>query len=125
MSGCWEIAVSHLGHQATASLPNEEKQLLRKHEVGPPRPRDLEELAHKVSALFGIKPEEIRLPRKSPGPVRARSLFCFWAVTELGMTATALARELGISQPAVSISIKRGAKIANDKGLQPPERKTR
>jgi putative transposase len=106
------------------ALLSEEDQSLRKRDLRPPRPGDLEELTQKASALVGTKPEEIRTAGKSPGPVRARSLLCFWAVTELGMTATSLARELGISQPAVSISVKRGAKIASDMGLQPPEMKT-
>jgi predicted transcriptional regulator len=44
-------------------------------------------------------------------------------VAELGMTATSLAKELRISQPAVSISVKRGAKIASDMGLKSPEKK--
>ena len=34
---------------------------------------------------------------------------------ELGISATALARKLKLSQPAVSISVKRGEKIAGDK----------
>jgi putative transposase len=102
------------------ALLNAEKESLRKRELRPPRPLDLEELAKKACALFSIKPEEIRTANKSPAPVRARSLFCFWAVTEHGVTATSLAKELGISQPAVSISVKRGAKIASDMGLQPP-----
>jgi putative transposase len=105
------------------ALLNAEKQSMIKRELRPAGPRDLEELAQKASALFGIKPEEIYLPSKSPGPVKARSLFCFWAVAELGMTATSLAKRLGISQPAVSISVKRGARIASDMRLQPPEKK--
>jgi predicted transcriptional regulator len=36
-------------------------------------------------------------------------------VRELGISATALARKLRLSQPAVSISVKRGEKIARDK----------
>lgn len=106
-----------------AALVDAEKQSLKRHELRPALPRDVEELAQKASALFSIKPEEIRLPSKSPGPVKARSLFCFWAVTVLGMTATALARRLGISQPAVSTSVRRGAKIADEMGLQPPIQK--
>ncbi len=38
-----------------------------------------------------------------------------WAVRELGISATALARKLQLSQPAISISVKRGEKIARDK----------
>ena len=55
---------------------------------------------------------------KYPLVVRARSLFCYWAVRELGISATALARRLKISQPAVSISVRRGEKLAIEKGVQ-------
>ena len=50
--------------------------------------------------------------------VPARSVFCYWAVRELGVSATALAERLGMTQPAVSISVKRGEKIAEEMGLQ-------
>jgi len=79
---------------------------------------DLEQVAQRAASLFGIKAEEIFLPVKYPVVVQARSLFCYWAVRELGFSATSLARKLNISQPAVSISVRRGAKIAIEKGFQ-------
>ncbi len=51
---------------------------------------------------------------KHPETVRARSLLCFWAVRELGITMTALAVRLGLTQPAVSISVKRGEKLVKE-----------
>ena len=36
----------------------------------------------------------------------------------VGVSATALAQRLGMTQPAVSISVKRGEKIAAEMGLQ-------
>ncbi|MBW1700059.1 MAG: transposase, partial [Deltaproteobacteria bacterium] len=44
--------------------------------------------------------------------VEARSLFCYWAVRELGYTATDMARRLGMTQPAVGYAVRRGEKIA-------------
>jgi hypothetical protein len=38
--------------------------------------------------IFSIKPEEIFQPGKQPVKVKARSLFCYWAVRELGFTMT-------------------------------------
>jgi len=32
-------------------------------------------------------------------------LFCYWAVRELGVSATSLAKVLGLTQPAVSVSV--------------------
>ncbi len=50
--------------------------------------------------------------------VKARSLFCYWAVRKLGFSATELSVKLGLSQPSVSISVKRGEKIAKTEQLE-------
>jgi len=76
----------------------------------------LETLAACVSELLLIEAEQIYLAGKQPRRVQARSLFCYWAVRELGHTATALARRLGISQPAVSQAVRRGEKMAAERG---------
>jgi len=52
-----------------------------------------------------------------PKSVQARSVFCCWAVRELGETATAVAQKLGITQPAVSIAVRRGEKIVREHKL--------
>lgn len=75
---------------------------------------DLDTLAREVAVLFDIKPAQIFTTGKYPLIVRARSLFCYFAVRELGMTATQLARKLNLSQPAVSIAVKRGEKLVQD-----------
>ena len=46
--------------------------------------------------------------------VAARSLLCFWAVPKLGLTATELARRLGMTQSAVSNAVNRGEQIAKE-----------
>ena len=46
------------------------------------------------------------------------SLVYYCAVRELGASATALAKRLRLSQPPVSISVKRGEKIAKEKGFE-------
>lgn len=79
---------------------------------------NLEPVAQRTASLCGIKAEEIFALVKYPVVVRARSLFSYWAVRELGVSATALARRLKISQPAVSISVRRGEKLAIEKGFQ-------
>jgi RHH-type rel operon transcriptional repressor/antitoxin RelB len=40
--------------------------------------------------------------------VEARSVLCYWAARELGISALELSRKLGISQPTASQSTKRG-----------------
>ena len=77
----------------------------------------LDKIARRAASLFGLDADTIFAPGKYRSAVQARSLFCYWAVRELGETAMALARKLNLSQPAVSISVKRGEKIARDRGL--------
>jgi hypothetical protein len=57
---------------------------------------DLDALARDVAALFSIEPSRIFTAGKYPLIVQARSLFCFWAVRELGMTATRIWQENSI-----------------------------
>lgn len=77
---------------------------------------DIDKLADRVAKIFSIKPQEIFQPGKQPLKVKARSLFCFWAVRELGFTMADLALKLNISQPAVSISVRRGERTALENG---------
>ena len=79
---------------------------------------NLERLAQRVAGLFEITPDGITSPRKYRQAVKARSVFCSWVVRELGESATDLAKRLRLSQPAVSISVKRGEKLVKEIGLQ-------
>ncbi len=77
---------------------------------------DIDQLADRVAGIFSTKPQEIFQPGKQPIKVKARSLFCYWAVRELGYTMSNLAPKLNISQPAVSMSVQRGERIASENG---------
>jgi REP element-mobilizing transposase RayT len=79
---------------------------------------DLGRLAERAAEVFGVTPEEIFHPGKYRRTVQARSLFCYWAVRKLGYTATGLAGRLGLTQPAVSVSVRRGQKLAGERGLE-------
>jgi len=78
---------------------------------------DLEKLASHAAKLFGLKMEELLRPGRYEKVVAGRSLFCYWAVRDLGISATELAKRIGISQPAVSYSVQRGEKIARENAL--------
>jgi len=97
-----------------AVLEQNEERLERRYELEA-QGVNLDDVARRAAFLFGIEPNEIYTSGKQPSLVGARSLFCYWAVRELGISATALARKLKLSQPAISISVKRGEKIARDK----------
>ncbi|BDV44563.1 transposase [Geotalea uraniireducens] len=77
---------------------------------------DLEKLVLVVAGALGINPAEVEAPGRQPQRVEARSLFCYWAVRELGSTSTALAKRLGLTQPAVSLTVGRGERFAAERG---------
>jgi len=79
---------------------------------------DIEAIAKKAAQEFGIKPQELIGSGKRPQEAKARSLFCYWAVKGLGASATEVAMWLKITQPAVSISARKGEKIAVEKNIE-------
>jgi len=85
---------------------------------------DLDHLAQRAAGAFGVPPEAIFAPGKYRKHVLARSVFCYWAVRKLGHTATDLARRLGLTQPAVSISVQRGEALVKESGLSLESRST-
>ena len=78
---------------------------------------DVWQLAQQVARVFNVEAQQVLSAVRYPEIVQARSVLCFWAVRELGITATELARKMGLTQPAVSISVKRGEQIVKQKGL--------
>jgi hypothetical protein len=83
---------------------------------------NLMDVPFSVAGKFDIDPARIFEAGKYPRIVQARSLFCYWAVRELGLTATSLAKKLQLSQPAVSMAMKRGEKIARENEYVLPAR---
>lgn len=78
----------------------------------------LDAVAARVSQVLAVPPETVWSPGKSPQNVRARSLLCYWAVRELGLSMTALAHRLDLSVPAISYAVKRGEAIARERKLR-------
>jgi len=73
---------------------------------------DFDKVVNRVAMLFTMRPEGILSPGKQPERVRARSLVCYWAVKELGMNCTAVAKLFGIIQSSVSRAVGRGERLA-------------
>jgi hypothetical protein len=65
-----------------------------------------------------MEPREIFSKDKQQRKVKARSLFCFWAVSELRMSLRELWRRLQMSPPGVGFSVEKGETIACENGLQ-------
>jgi chromosomal replication initiation ATPase DnaA len=75
---------------------------------------DLARIAGRVAEVLGMKREDVFSKGRQDRKVKARSLLCFWAARELGLSHTTLARELEMSVAGVGFSVERGETIAKD-----------
>jgi putative transposase len=79
---------------------------------------DFDWLVGQVAALSGFEPEIVTRRGRHPDSVQARSVLCYFASRDLGISTLELARRLGVSQPTASQSVKRGEMIVKEKGLR-------
>jgi len=79
---------------------------------------DLNRIAERVAEIYGMEMREIMSRGKQPRKVKARSLFCFWAVSELGMSIRQVAKRLEMSPPGVGFSVERGKAVADENGYR-------
>ena len=75
----------------------------------------IEKAEKRVMEIFGIEKDVIYSKGRLKIQVAARSLRGCWAVRELGLTATELAKRLWINQLAVSYAVIRGEQIAKER----------
>ena len=79
---------------------------------------DLDRVARRVAAVMNISVELVWERSRRPQVVNARDLLCYWGCEELVISKTDLARRLNLTQPAVSIAVRRGEKIARENQYQ-------
>lgn len=91
----------------------------RKHQL-PSEGISFEHVVNRVAELLDLTPEQVLAGGKHKETVAARSLLCFLATTELAFSQVELAQKLKISQPAVSMAVRRGEQLAsrNSYGLK-------
>lgn len=75
---------------------------------------NLVRIAERVSEVLGMTPDEVFSKGRQDRKVKARSLLCFWAARELGLSHTALAKALEMSIAGVGFSVDRGESIAKE-----------
>jgi hypothetical protein len=76
---------------------------------------DFKKLVKQVADDYKLFPAMIFSNSRNKRIGEARSLICYFAVREMGITLTWLAKEWGASLPAVSYAVSRGEKTAADK----------
>ena len=73
---------------------------------------DLDRIAARVAEVLNMEPDEVFSKGRQDRKVKARSLLCFWAARELGMSHTELAKKLEMSLSNIGFSVERGESIA-------------
>ena len=79
---------------------------------------DLEKVAERAADIYGIKVGEIFGRGRQQQRVGARSLFCFWAVSDLGNSLASLAMRLEMSPAGIGYAVQRGEAIAQRNGYE-------
>ncbi len=79
---------------------------------------DLKTIAERVAEIYRMGVREVLGRGRQRRRVKARSLVCYWAVRELGISLTDLARRLNMSPAGLGYAVQRGETVAYDNGYQ-------
>jgi len=79
---------------------------------------DFQTIAERVAEIYQMGVREVFGRGRQQGRVEARSILCYSAVRELGISLTDLARQLDMSPPGLGYAVQRGEAIAYDDGYQ-------
>ena len=77
---------------------------------------DLKRLSRYVEEMLEMPEGTVFAHGRYADIAQARSLFCYWAVKELGIKGIELAKELDLTPSAISVAIRRGERIAKVNG---------
>ena len=66
----------------------------------------------------GVEPYYVLSKGHQKERVEVHSLLCYWAVRELGLTVTEMARRIEMTPSAVGSAVVRGEKFAKQEGLK-------
>ena len=83
---------------------------------------DLDAIQKRVCDLYAFKPDDLYARGRQKTLAEARSLFCFWAARELGVLQKALAERFSLTEPAISYAVRRGQRLAAERGYKLPSR---
>ncbi|MFU8798353.1 MAG: transposase, partial [Gammaproteobacteria bacterium] len=78
---------------------------------------DLQHIITRAAEIFEIDRADVYSPGRQSRTVGARSLVCFWAARELGISLSELARTFKMSVPGIGYAVVRGERIAKDRNL--------
>jgi putative transposase len=78
---------------------------------------DLDKLEGRILEIYGIDKTDLYSKGRQKVRSEARSVFCYWAVRELGVEGARMAKRLRMSPPGVAYAVRRGENVVREKGL--------
>ncbi len=78
---------------------------------------DLDKIEQRVLEIYQLEKQEFYSKSRMKIRSEARSVFCYWAVRELGVEGARLARRFNMSQAGVGYAVKKGEKIVKEKAI--------
>jgi len=79
---------------------------------------NLQTVEERVCKIFDLSAGDIYSKSRQKAKAEARGLFCYWAVRELGYSMLEISGRLAMSQPGVVYAVRRGERIANERGIK-------
>jgi putative transposase len=79
---------------------------------------NISSIEKRVCDLLGLKVDQLYDHGRYKQLVEARSLFCYWAHSDLGISGKDLSLRFSISEPAVSYAVRRGQDIVRQRGYE-------
>ena len=79
---------------------------------------DLKTIEDRVCEIFAIESEQLFRGSQQQAVADARGLFCYWAVRELGYSATYIAGKLNRTVAGVVYAVRRGEKLEKEQGFK-------
>ncbi len=79
---------------------------------------DCDTVEVRVTDLFALNPGDLYGQGRSRKVTQARSLFCYWAVRELGLSQTSMADLLSVTEAAITYAVRRGQIIERENGYR-------
>jgi putative transposase len=73
-----------------------------------------EQVVARVAEIRQVTPQDVVAQGRQRWKVHARNVLCFWAVREVGLSLTELARHLGMSPPGVGYAVQRGEAMVRE-----------
>jgi len=75
-------------------------------------------LRERVAEIYAIDKEKLYLKGRQKMRSEARSLLFYWAVRELGISGTSLAKRFKMSQPGVVYAVNKAENIASERNYR-------